>query len=776
MSAVAFRLRSTFARRWPAVVMLVIVIGLVSGIVLACAAGARRTSTAPARYTASAGGDFDAIVTQQDGGAPATAAVRALDAVESAASITFVFGGLSRAGSDPANGPLDALVFAGNYRANFSRLIDGRDVDPGVAGEFVASRAFADVAGASIGDVFHLITLTQQEADESGFDNPTPGGPQLDAVLVGIVDGASQMEEPTPIAVMSPALLDLPELGVSQTLMSVRLRDGMSQADLRRELDTLSERHSLAVGPGAIISADIRRAVRTQAIGMWILTAVAGAAALVVLGQLVTRFAQVADDERERLRQIGFTDRMVLAESFGRALVPIVLGAIVAIGAAIVPSAVFPTGFARRLEPHPGAHVDLLALIGGAVAVVIALAAWSSVALIAARRSRRPALRGSSVERLAARSPSAIAATGLRFAFGRRSGGRAPSSGLAVAVAVTMALLVAAFQFGSSLQRLIDEPFRYGVNHDLALGDDGSRTLAPDLVREVTDDPDVASLVLYASDHARHGTLDVQLLGMHVLRGDGTPTLISGRLPSAPDEIVLGSNTARDLDASVGGSVELDGASDSVSLRVTGIAVIPGFGANEGVGSGGLLTMEGLLALNAEAVPNVIAVSFDDAAQGAAARLLDRVGAAPGDPFRPAVIINVARVRDVPYVLAALIGTLCLLTVVNVVVGSVTTRRREYAILQSLGAGGRWIGAVVRWQTTLLSLVPAGIGALVGIALGRRLFAEFADRMGAVDSTLVPVGAIVAALAMLTVIANIVTTLPARSLRRMMPARRLRAE
>ena len=43
-----------------------LIVAVVCGVVIAFAAGARRTSTAPDRYTASFGGVFDALVRQGD--------------------------------------------------------------------------------------------------------------------------------------------------------------------------------------------------------------------------------------------------------------------------------------------------------------------------------------------------------------------------------------------------------------------------------------------------------------------------------------------------------------------------------------------------------------------------------------------------------------------------------------------------------------------------------------------------------------------------------------
>jgi len=65
------------------------------------------------------------------------------------------------------------------------------------------------------------------------------------------------------------------------------------------------------------------------------------------------------------------------------------------------------------------------------------------------------------------------------------------------------------------------------------------------------------------------------------------------------------------------------------------------------------------------------------------------------------VIVNVDRLRNIPFVLALLIGAPCVMTVVNIVFSSVRHRQRELAILRSLGAGGSWIVRAVHWQASL---------------------------------------------------------------------------
>ena len=170
-----------------------------------------------------------------------------------------------------------------------------------------------------------------------------------------------------------------------------------------------------------------------------------------------------------------------------------------------------------------------------------------------------------------------------------------------VGVLLTVCGLVAAVTFGFSLDRLIDEPFRYGVNYDYSLGDNGGEEIAPELTAVLDTDPNVTSLVYYAQTFTRSGGVSLPTLGMRSTKGDGRPVLVSGRMIAGDDEIVLGRVTADDLDPRIGDDVQLTGLTGTQTYRVVGIVVVPGFGSNEGVGEGGVVTFDGLLAVDEEA-------------------------------------------------------------------------------------------------------------------------------------------------------------------------------
>jgi predicted lysophospholipase L1 biosynthesis ABC-type transport system permease subunit len=222
----------------------------------------------------------------------------------------------------------------------------------------------------------------------------------------------------------------------------------------------------------------------------------------------------------------------------------------------------------------------------------------------------------------------------------------------------------------------------------------------------------------------------------------------------------------------VGDDLTIAGEGSSARFRVTGLAVVPGVEGLDGVGQDAVVTSGGLHRLDPEATPSAAAVSLR---QGAPPGTAARLGLQGGNSV-PIVIANLSRIRTIPFLLAMLVGALAVLTVVHVMVTSVHNRRRDLAVLRSLGADGRWITRAVHWQATAFSLVPLAIGAPVGVIVGRLVFEAFANSVGAVPGASFPFDLLAAVMAGLVVVANVVAAVPARRARRLAPALLLNPE
>jgi ABC-type antimicrobial peptide transport system permease subunit len=775
--------------RWRSTLGLSLIVAVVGAVVLAFAAGAQRTASSPDRYTKANDAGYD-VTLQQERGLPRLQELRALPAVEQIDSATFVFGGIVGPDALDANGNIrreamdsapDAIVFGGAYQGLAGRLVDGRDADPAVRGEFVATRSWLEVWGATVGDRFVFASYSQEHADKAGFSSDTPDGPVFPAHLVGVIDEEAGDEDPTsgsePVAIFPYTLLDEPDIGVATSVMAVKLRAGYTMNDLQQQVDQLDRSESFILAPAVLVGPSVRTAVEAQSRGLWLLAAVSAIAAVAVLGQLITRQVRLPAAERSRLSALGFTDGQIVAESLGRAAVPIVGGSVLAVVVAVLASDVFPTGFARSLEPDPGIRIETVVLIVGATVLALALLLWNVVAVGSVKVRPDTVHPSPVVEGIATKSPSATAATGLRLAFirGERDSGSVRTS--VAGLLMTVVGVVGALTFAASLQRLVTDPARYGENYDGFFGS-GQTTVSDELRAALEAEPDIDALMLLSEGQARVDDYTLRLVGMEPIKGDVAPRVLAGRLPVSADEIALGRLAARALHVGVGDELSLEGVDDTHTFHVTGLAVVPSIGSNEGIGQDGLVTYAGLLQIDPEVVANTPIFNVRPGTpQSTLERIMTENGAPDsGESSVPAAIQNLGRVRAIPFLLAALLGALAVLTVAHVMLTSMNNRRRDIAIVRCLGADRGWITRAVHWQATSFIVLPLVVGTPVGVVVGQLVFRSFADSVGAVNDASRPFLLVAAIIVGLALLANLAAAVPARRARRLAPATLLQSE
>ncbi len=541
--AVLYRLRGGFRSRTKAYAALAVAVAVTFGVVLALAAGAVRTLTAADRYAESYG-QFGASI-EQTGGGPRTAEVATLPAVDDVQSATFVFGGLAPEGGNAAD-TANALVFSGSHDALATRLVGGRAPDAAEPGEFVATRSFLATAHASLGDRFDLWVIPQGAAAQLGFDAEDQAVRLLTATLVGVVDGPSELEDGSPIAVFPPTLLDAGDVGVSATMSIASLTPGSTIGDLRSQLDGLPDASQFAVNRGDWVPAEVRAAVNAQGQALAILAAIAGVATTAVVGQLLSRQFRLSEVERRQLSSIGMTRGQVVADQLVHAAVPVVVGTSLAVGLAYAASGLFPRGFVLHVEPGPGRRFDALTLLPLALAVAVAVLTWVLVAVAASEDERPGAGRVRSWDGAATRLPVRVA-TALRFAFVRQAGDSTRPTAALVGMAVIVAVLAGALTFGASLDGLVERPTRWGGDYDFSVGQGGGAL--PDAVpRALEGDPDVAGASLFGAIVATAGTESFDVAGVLPIVGSTEPHVFDGRLAVSDDEIVVGRVAARRLD------------------------------------------------------------------------------------------------------------------------------------------------------------------------------------------------------------------------------------
>jgi len=126
--------------------------------------------------------------------------------------------------------------------------------------------------------------------------------------------------------------------------------------------------------------------------------------------------------------------------------------------------------------------------------------------------------------------------------------------------------------------------------------------------------------------------------------------------------------------------------------------------------------------------------------------------------------------------LIGLLGLAATATLAHTLLGAVRQRRRDLAILKTLGFERRQLRTVVASLATTLLLTALVVGIPAGLVVGGWSWRTFADRLGILPTTVVPLMAILTTVPAAVVAANLVAAFPAWSAARTNPASVFRTE
>lgn len=143
---------------------------------------------------------------------------------------------------------------------------------------------------------------------------------------------------------------------------------------------------------------------------------------------------------------------------------------------------------------------------------------------------------------------------------------------------------------------------------------------------------------------------------------------------------------------------------------------------------------------------------------------------------RPAEIVNYRTMGATPALLAASLAVGAILALGLTLAASVRRRRRDLALLKTLGFTHRQLAAAVACQASYAAVIGIVIGVPLGIAAGRWLWILFAHQIYAVPHPTVPVLSLVLVAIGALTLANAVAALPGRTAARTTTALLLRAE
>jgi len=107
---------------------------------------------------------------------------------------------------------------------------------------------------------------------------------------------------------------------------------------------------------------------------------------------------------------------------------------------------------------------------------------------------------------------------------------------------------------------------------------------------------------------------------------------------------------------------------------------------------------------------------------------------------------------------------------------SIRRRRRDFALLKTIGFTRSQLAAAVAWQATVTAGAGLVIGVPLGIAAGRWLWLLFARELSAVPDPTIPAFSIALAALAALILANLVAAIPGQRAARTPTATVLRAE
>jgi hypothetical protein len=545
-------------------------------------------------------------------------------------------------------------------------------------------------------------------------------------------------------------------------------------------------------------TAGVQRSIRFESQALWALCVLIALAALAVLGQALARQTYLESAELPTLRALGMSRAQLSTLGTLRVTIIGVVAGFLAVPTAILLSPFTPIGLARIAEPDPGFAVDTFSLVLGAVSVLLltvlvgVVFAWTAARMATtgaggseADRQRPSALAGA-LGRVW-RSPSAV--VGVRMALEPGRGRTAvPVRSAIFSATLSVAALTASLVFATSLHSLLVTPRLSGYMWDVFVAVEEQHEQAAAALRS---DPKLAG-------YSRGGFANVRIGGVSLmalnLDGSGPvrPVITEGAAPAADDEVALGAATMRAAHTAIGRTVDVvldqaEGAPEPARMRVVGTVIVPPnpFSATR-LGDGAAVTVPGLLRIDPRAAEQAGSLPFlvrfaqgvdRDAGLSAVAEDLKGIP----NPFifpaeRPASIISLARIADVPVALSGLLVLLAVGTLAHTLVTATRRRRRDLAVLKTLGFVRPQVRGTLAWQATTLAAVALLIGLPTGIAAGRWGWRIFAGQLGVLPDPVVPPFAIFIAVPAALFLVNVVAVFPGRAAARTQPAALLKSE
>jgi hypothetical protein len=304
----------------------------------------------------------------------------------------------------------------------------------------------------------------------------------------------------------------------------------------------------------------------------------------------------------------------------------------------------------------------------------------------------------------------------------------------------------------------------------------GGPPLDPSFVRTVVRDRGLAGVAIGALGPLEVGGRTIGADAMDDRKGAVPPTVLDGRAPTGRDEILLGTKTAAALHVRLGDAVSAGTGRRAERLRVVGLGVVPASKWSK-LGEGAALRFATLHRLQPSVEANAAELVLAPG-RGRAATIarLHVLGDGPSSAITPPDVAEFGGVHRLPLLIAVTFGLAAAAALAHALLTSVRRRRRDLAVLKTLGFTRGQVIETIAWQATTVASVGLLAGLPLGVAVGRFAWHLFATDLGVVPEAVTALGATALIVPAAALVANLVAAVPATAAARTQPAAVLRAE
>jgi hypothetical protein len=831
-----FWLRANFRRSWTNYLVVILLVGSIGGLAIGSLTAAKRTQSSFNVFLASTNpSDLTLTIAAPNISSELAHLPFVRFVGESSYSVNALPAGKDGAPAFPE--PLESgnVTSSGSVRdVYFSEdkvaLIAGRLANPKKADQFMIEADALKEMGWHIGETIPMYFYTDAQAAKSSFGtNKVKPTVSLMMHLVGTITPnddvlLDEVSRKPDLMIFTPAL--------TRQIVNNRLHynDYALQLDGGTKNISAVEREIVAALPAgttytfqvnSIIAAEVNRSIEPDSIALGVFGLIAGLAALIIAIGLIARIMQSEKEDIEVLRALGASPTMRASVSLLGLGGAIVCSAALAVGVAVALSPLSPIGPVRAVYPYRGISFDWPILGLGFIVLLVVL--LGAAGLLVRRRELRTTRRsrlvspsvGSKFGKWAATVGLPVTAVvGVRFALEPgRDRDAVPVRSALVGAVLAVAIVAATLTFGSSLSTLVSHPPLYGWNWNYAFTSEGNG-VPPQAVDLLKDDPYVESWSGDSFANAQIDGVTVPII-LTTYHASVTAPILSGHEVDGPGQVVLGAATMKQLNTHVGGYVYASYGTTKdapvyvprTRLKVVGSATLPAIGGvfslHTSMGEGAIIPIDieppafkkflhsPYVAL--DGFSTVLIRLRPGAPRAAAYRSLVKIASVGTKDLTatpdgggvqvgvqsvqyPAEIENYRTIGVIPDLLALALAIGAVVALGLTLVASVHRRRRDLALLRTLGFTGRQLLSAVAWQASVAGVVGAVIGIPLGIVVGRWLWTLFANGINAVPQPTVPIISVAIVALGAIVLANIVAAMPGRTAARTSTAQVLRGE